>query len=65
MGSFIGPDRRRDGIFRGGIGSDIFGEEATGRLDKRDDVNAYLRTKYLGEYLQWQHKNHHFHPDFE
>ena len=49
----------------GGVGSDIFGEHNVARKSKSDRVNDYLRSKYLGEYLQWHRENHHFHDGFE
>ena len=39
----------RDGIWLGGIGGDLFGEENTGQLGKSDPTNDFLRTKYLKE----------------
>ena len=41
----------RDGIFMGGMGSDIYGEDGTGRVVKADRVNAYLRTTFMKDYL--------------
>ena len=55
----------RDGIFLGGIGSDIFGEHNVARPGRSDRVNDLLRNKYLREYLLWHKENHHFHADFE
>ena len=49
--------KERDGIWLGGVGSDVFGEEGTARQLKSDSVNDFLRNKYLGEYLQWHRKN--------
>ena len=42
------------GIFFGGMGSDIFGETFTGQMEVNDPVNDYLRNKYLREYMHWQ-----------
>ena len=41
----------RDGLFLGGIGSDIFGEHNAGRNLTPDHVNDFLRNKYLAEYI--------------
>ena len=55
----------RDGIFLGGIGSDIFGEHNAARNSQIDPVNDFLRTKYLSEYINWHRENHRFHDGFE
>ena len=46
----FGYGKQRDGIFLGGVGSDIFGEEGTARVVPRDRNNAYLLQKYIREY---------------
>ena len=55
----------RDGIFLGGVGSDVFGEHNTARLLQNDRVNDFLRNKYLAEYINWQRANNGFHDSFE
>ena len=55
----------RDGIFLGGIGSDIFGEHNVARNLVIDTTNDYLRNKYLKDYMQWHKENHRFHDNFE
>ena len=55
----------RDGIFPGGIGSCIFGEEGTARVVRRDDVNEYLRNKYLFDYFKFAHQNNTLGKEFE
>ena len=55
----------RDGIFMGGIGSDVFGEHTTGRNFRQDSVNDFLRDKYLREYLNWHRANARFYEGFE
>ena len=54
----------RDGIWLGGIGGDLFGEENTGQLGKSDPTNDFLRTKYLKEYITWHEENHRFHDEY-
>ena len=51
-----------------GIGSDIFGEEATARKPMPDYINDHFRTKYLKDYLKWHQQNrdkHPLHPNFD
>ena len=55
----------RDGIFLGGIGSDVFGEHQVARNLAQDHVNDYLRNKYLLEYIEWHRVNARFHDSFE
>ena len=55
----------RDGIFMGGIGSDVFGEPNAARNEHKDSVNDFLRTKYLKEYLQWHKTNARFYDGFD
>ena len=55
----------RDGIFLGGIGSDIFGEHNVARNLQLDQTNDFLRTKYLSDYINWHRENHRFHDNFE
>ena len=55
----------RDGIFLGGIGSDVFGEHNTARNLQVDNVNDFLRNKYMGEYINWQRTNNGFYESFE
>lgn len=59
----MGQDR--DGIFLGGIGSDVFGEEGTARQLQNDIVNVALRTKYLTEWFNHARQNNQLHPEFE
>ena len=49
----------------GGIGSDIFGEEGTGRVVPRDRTNHHLLVKYLLDFYRTQHENQGFHESFE
>ena len=55
----------RDGIFLGGIGSDIFGEHNAARNLQPDHVNDFLMNKYLSEYIIWHRENHRFHDGFD
>lgn len=55
----------RDGIWMGGVGSDIFGEEATARQQQEDPVNTHMRTMYMTEWWKWAQTNQHLHPDTE
>ncbi len=55
----------RDGIFLGGVGSDVFGEHQVARNLVNDKVNDYLRTKYLTEYILWHRENARFYDGFE
>ena len=55
----------RDGIWMGGIGSDIFGEHNAARRCTIDPVNDHLRNKYLSEYIKWHRENHRFYENFE
>ncbi len=43
--------KERDGIFLGGVGSDIFGEEGTARVLQYDRANDSMRNHLLLEYL--------------
>jgi hypothetical protein len=51
-------------VFLGGFSDDIFGEVATGREVQHDNVNEFLRTKYLKEYLVHAWKHGRLHPDY-
>ena len=55
----------RDGIFLGGIGSDVFGEHNVARNLQQDHVNDFLRNKYLKDYLNWHRENARFYDGFE
>ena len=55
----------RDGIWMGGVGSDIFGEHNAARRCIVDPVNDTFRDKYLGEYINWHRANHRFYDNFE
>ena len=57
--------KERDGIWLGGVGSDIFGEHQVAQLAKADRVNDFLLLKYLGDYLSWHAANHRFHDEFK
>ena len=47
----------KDGIFLGGMGSDIYGEPHTAQVARADHVNDYLRDKTLREYIKYQIQN--------
>ena len=47
----------KDGIFLGGMGSDIYGEPHTAQITRHDPVNDYLRNKLLREYIKHQIQN--------
>ena len=55
----------RDGIWLGGVGSDIFGEHNVARPNVRDRENDILRTKLMQEYIAWQRENNGFYEGFE
>ena len=55
----------REGIFMGGIGSDIFGEHNTAQNKQTAMTNDYLRNKYLKTYLNWHRTNARFYDNFE
>ena len=55
----------RDGIFLGGVGSDVFGEHQVARNLVNDKVNDYLLNKYLIEYVQWHKENARFYDGFD
>ena len=55
----------RDGIFMGGIGSDVFGEHNVARNLQEDRYNDRQRSKLLGEYINWQRENGRFYEGFE
>jgi len=57
--------KERDGIFLGGVGSDIFGEEGTARVVPYDRANDSQRTKLLLDYLIYHKKNFKFYDGFE
>lgn len=57
--------RERDGIFLGGVGSDIFGEEGTARVVPNDRANESQRNSLLLSYLSWHKQNHKFYEGFE
>ena len=53
------------GPFYGGIGSDVFGEVATGQVDHQDAVNDYMRTKSLKEFFTWKAQNGGFYEGYQ
>ena len=57
--------KERDGIFLGGVGSDIFGEEGTARVVPYDRANDSQRTKLLLDYLIYHKRNSKFYEGFE
>ena len=57
--------QQRDGIFLGGIGSDVFGEHNVARNAQSDLSNDFLRNKYLKEYINWHRTNARFYDNFE
>ena len=54
-----------NGIWLGGMGSEIHGEPFTAQIEIVDPVNDFLYDKYLREYIQWQRVNGSFHDSFE
>ena len=48
-----------------GVGSDVFGEEATGRNAPYDPVNEHLRTKALAEWFKHAMRNGQLRDDFQ
>jgi hypothetical protein len=57
--------KQRDGIWLGGIGSDIFGEVAPARIDFTDRPNDYLVNLYLRSWFSTARKEGRLHKDFE
>lgn len=47
-----------------GVGSDVFGEVATGRNEYHDGVNDFLRTKALAEWFRYARENNLLREDF-
>ena len=47
----------QNGIFLGGMGSDIYGETWTAQVERSDPVNDYLSRKLLREYIKYQLAN--------
>ena len=57
--------KERDGIFMGGYGSDIFGEQNVARNVEADPVNDHLRDKYMRSYIADGRAKKQFYADFE
>ena len=48
-----------------GVGSDVFGEVATGRHEHQDSVNDFLRTRALSEWFRYARDNNLLREDFQ